>query len=423
MANERADGVTALQRGDLPTAAILLEQVVRQNKEDFEAHLYLGGVYHQMKRHGDAARVLTRAVEIQPGSAQARFNLGVAQEQGGDLEGAQASFERAIVLQAEYPAAHEGLERVQARLNGLTAMAARETAASEPQVPPTADRPAFARPVNSSFGNASPAFAPSDSAPSELPASPASSTPSSSAPPAGYMPASSATPFSPPGYGAQDANIPPPAPGYGASEYGGVNYNTPSVPSAPGYSAAPAPGLPPVPPQAANPYAPGYGSNPYAPPPPGYAPPYPQSPGYGQAPVPGQPAPYAQPPGYNPPPPYAPPAPYGQPPYGAGYAPPGGYGYGGAQQYVVAQQPVPQEATIALILGIIGLPLAFTGLGIVFSPISLYLALKARRMMQANPGLGGQGTVTAALWLSSIGLILSLFFCLIILIAIFAGVS
>ena len=90
MANERADGVAALQRGDLPTAAILLEQVVRQNKEDFEAHLYLGGAYHQMKRHGDAARVLTsrrrntagqRTGAVQPGrgaGAGRRFGRGAS---------------------------------------------------------------------------------------------------------------------------------------------------------------------------------------------------------------------------------------------------------------------------------------------------------------------------------------------------------
>lgn len=424
MAREREDGLAALQKGDLPTAAILLEQVVRQDKEDFDSHLYLGGVYHQMKRHGDAARVLSRATELQPDSAQARFNLGIAQEQSGDLTGAQASFQQAILLQAEYPVAHEALERVEARLNGpgLTpepslnvapdmAVAPKVLPASSGRSEPdaedlsTVEKPVFTRPVNSSFGSAASASITSSAAPAA-----GDYTPTSSATPA-YSAGSvadnqSGTPASPTPTGASSAAAPPT--------------------TAPEYSPTIMPGVPPPPP---NPYAPGYGPNPYgspAPPgyvpaPPGYAPGYAQ-PGYGQAPMPGQPPPYGQPPIPGQPLPYGQQPPYGPPPYGAGYAPPGVYGYGGAQQYVVTQPPVPQEATIALILSILGLPIVCTGLGIVFSPISLYLALKARRMMQADPRLGGQGTATAALWLSGIGLGLNILVLIALFIAMLTGV-
>ncbi len=433
MAREREDGLAALQKGDLPTAAILLEQVVRQNKEDFETHLYLGGVYHQMKRHGDAARVLSRATELQPDSAQARFNLGIAQEQGGDLIGAQSSFQQAILLQAEYPVAHEALERVEARLNGPS-FAAQSRSASEPDLTiapgsaanssgisstsgnsasnadasPAGEKPIFARPVNSSFGKAAPAFV-------TLPAAP---TPSE------YTPTSSATPAFPTEHGAGHQSGTP-----ANSASAGASSATPPLPAASEYS----PAIPPNVPPPLNPYAPGYGANPYAlPPPPGYGP---TPPGYGpgyapprseQAQMPGQPLPYGQPQPYGQPPipgqppPYGQP-PYGQPPYGAGYAPPGAYGYGGAQQYVVTQPVVPQEATVALILAILGLPLGCTGLAIVFSPIALYLALKARRMMQADPRLGGQGTATAALWLAGIGVGLNALALIAIIIAMLTG--
>ena len=425
MAREREDGLAALQKGDLPTAAILLEQVVRQNKEDFETHLYLGGVYHQMKRHGDAARVLSRATELQPDSAQARFNLGVAQEQSGDLIGAQASFQQAILLQAEYPVAHEALERVEARLNGPS-LAAESRLASVPGITntsgiaadpgdvspsggnsgtsmdtsPDGKKPVFARPVNSSFGKATPAFVTSPVAPT----------------PSEYTPTSSATPAFPVEHAAGPQSGEPAAP----ASRSGLSADAPPTPSE--YP-------PPVPPNTLpppNPYAPGYGANPYAsPPPPGYGP---TPPGYGpgyapprseQAQMSGQPLPYGPPPPYGQPP-YGQP-PYGPPPYGAGYAPPGAYGYGGAQQYVVTQPVVPQEATVALILAILGLPLGCTGLGIVFSPIALYLALKARRMMQADPRLGGQGTATAALWLAGIGVGLNALALIAIIIAMLTG--
>ena len=420
MAREREEGLAALQRGDLPTAAILLELVVRQDKEDFESHLYLGGVYHQMRRNGDAVRVLTRATELQPDSAQARFNLGVAQEQSGDLTGAQASFQQAILLQAEYPVAHEALERVEARLNGpvqspdatLTSSLERSpepptefpsisSLASSSEMLTGEDRQAFAPLVKSSFGKSSPASFTSSSlsASASAPVSPVSdaATPASSAEQKAEAPG-----------GASASTVPTEAPsGTDAprAEWPGQNTVIPPV-------------MPPLPP---NPYTPGYGANPYPPqpPPPGYAPGY-APPRYAQAPIPGQPPAYGQPLSPDQMPPYGQP-PYGQPPYGAGYAPPGMYGYGGAQQYVVTQPPVPQEATIALILSILGLPVVCTGLGIVFSPISLFLALKARRMMQADPRLGGQGTVTAALWLSYIGLGLNILVWIAFIIAMLRG--
>ncbi len=147
----------------------------------------------------------------------------------------------------------------------------------------------------------------------------------------------------------------------------------------------------------------------YAPPASGYAPPAAETPtqyapqGY----APQQPAQYAPPPGqpmqgYAPPGQqmqqgYAPPAQYappGQPPvYPGGYAP-------GA--YMQTPQKC-KEAGEALAYAIIGI-FCF---GIILEPIAIFKALKAKKMIAADPTLTGGGQATAALIISSVLLGLS----------------
>ena len=178
MASERDEGLAALQRGDFHTAAMQLEAATGQDPNDFQAYLYLGGVYHQLQRYADAARALTRASELQPANAQARYNLGVAQEQSGDLQAAQNSFEQALQLQSDYPIADEALNRVQSRLQGPGGplWKHRVHGRTTPTMPTSSfSTPAYRPSANSSFGTAS--ASPPSGAQTYSPSSAPASTP------------------------------------------------------------------------------------------------------------------------------------------------------------------------------------------------------------------------------------------------------
>jgi hypothetical protein len=396
MASERDEGLAALQRGDFHTAAMQLEAATGQDPNDFQAYLYLGGVYHQLQRYADAARALTRAAELQPANAQARYNLGVAQEQSGDLQAAQASFEQALQLQSDYPIATEARRRVQARLQGPVGPGEAPNPVTDyaHDTGPSFPAPAYRPSANSSFGTAS-APAPPTGAQSYSPPSAPSPTPSLPDGPQG-------TPGRTPGladYGKPLPGSSPPSyvpPSSAPTEYGQPAYNPP-----PNYSQPPNYG------QAGQGQPVDMAGNPIDPPQPAYGQPaygQPAPPAYGQPPygAGSPPGGYGQP-GYAPPrSPYGQPppaAPYGQQPYGAGYAPPGTYGYGNAPQYVVPLQPC-QEARNAMILSIVGAVVPC--IGIVLHPMGLHYAIKARKMMAQDANLTGQTEAMVGLIISSI---------------------
>ncbi len=159
------------------------------------------------------------------------------------------------------------------------------------------------------------------------------------------------------------------------------------------------PSPPPAPPLGAppSPYGPALGQ-PIGPPPPAG--------GYGASPPPahGQPTP-----AYGPPPGYGPPAGYGAPAFGPpAYGPPpaqGSYGYTPGYGGGVAQ-PLPatsQNAIIAFVLSIVNLiicPILIPGI------VALVLASGAKKEINTSGGWKtGMGFVTAAKWISWVGII------------------
>ncbi len=114
MSTERDTGLQALQQGDPATAMVSLEAACRRDPNDFEAHMFLGAAYGQLARQMDAIHSITRAVQIQPHNAQARYNLAVAMQQGGFLEQAEQALNQALTLQPDYPRATEMLDRLRA---------------------------------------------------------------------------------------------------------------------------------------------------------------------------------------------------------------------------------------------------------------------------------------------------------------------
>src|SRR5205807_1064925 len=85
----------------------------KENTNDFQAHMYLGAAYGQTDRHNDAIQTLTRAVQIEPSNAQARYNLGIALERGGWPNEAMTAYQQALTLQPGYDKAQEALQRLQ----------------------------------------------------------------------------------------------------------------------------------------------------------------------------------------------------------------------------------------------------------------------------------------------------------------------
>lgn len=65
------------------------------------------------------------------------------------------------------------------------------------------------------------------------------------------------------------------------------------------------------------------------------------------------------------------------------------------------QQRIAPGATLALVFGILGL-IVFA---IVFGPLAIWQASKARKAIQENPELGGGGRATAGLVLGILGIV------------------
>ena len=104
-----------MQSGDVSGAIAQLEQANAADPNDFQTCLYLGAAYGQAERQMDAVNILTKAVQIQPANAQARYNLAVALESAGYQEQATTAARQAVQLQPDYTKAQEMV----ARLSGV----------------------------------------------------------------------------------------------------------------------------------------------------------------------------------------------------------------------------------------------------------------------------------------------------------------
>ena len=135
MSTARDTGLAALQSGDTTTAIANLEVAVKEDPSDYDALCYLGWAYGKAERFMDSIGTFTQAVHLQPASAQARYNLGCAMEQGGYDEQALQVYDQAIQLQHEYPQAHDAIKRLEARSNDGFAAPTSGTQAPGQQTP------------------------------------------------------------------------------------------------------------------------------------------------------------------------------------------------------------------------------------------------------------------------------------------------
>ncbi len=372
MVSEREEGLAALQRGDFQTAAVYLETTIQKDPDDFQAHLYLGGVYHHLERYANAVRVLTAATTLQPTSAQARLNLGIAQEQNGELEAARASFQQALRLLPDYPQALEALQRLKGRLQGpagpgtVATTTPAETATGISTNGPGTSRTSTSMPPDrASNGPTSNGSTVNDlnvndsnvNGPTATRSRPESVTPTVAP---GYAPPASRPPRSTPSYSPQNTEGRPPSLGDYMPPLG---FNGPTTA---GRTRQPVD-------MAGNPIEM-------------------ESPETSGS-VPGGTVPrWGTPPGS------APQSPFGQPPFGAQGGPT--YGVAGAQQYYVPQT-LCNEARTALILSILGSTVGICASPVIH-PISLFLALRAKRIIAQNSNLTGDSEATVAVVISGI---------------------
>src|SRR6516162_2271183 len=74
-----------------------------------DQHTRLGRYYLDHKEVGRAVTEFEKVVNIQPNSATAQYNLGVALRLWGDLDGAEQALRQALRLQSQFPEAHFAL--------------------------------------------------------------------------------------------------------------------------------------------------------------------------------------------------------------------------------------------------------------------------------------------------------------------------
>jgi tetratricopeptide (TPR) repeat protein len=94
------------QRGQLATAQALYEDILRVQPRHFDALHLLGVIAAQTKNPTKAAKLIGKAIEIDPHHAAAHCNRGTALQELGQRDAALASYDRAIAIKPEYAVAY-----------------------------------------------------------------------------------------------------------------------------------------------------------------------------------------------------------------------------------------------------------------------------------------------------------------------------
>ena len=110
----RHDAVATLhlQDGRPQEAAASLAESLRLNPVSAPAHYNLGLALSMMRRFPEAEREFQEAVSLDPAHADAFNNLGAMRHVAGDLEGAAASYRRAVAIRPDNAEARNNLGRV-----------------------------------------------------------------------------------------------------------------------------------------------------------------------------------------------------------------------------------------------------------------------------------------------------------------------
>lgn len=102
-------GLALLQKGDLASARVTLEQVRQVQPDNADAALNLGIIAYREKRLSDAEKLLLDAVHHAPENAQAWLILGVVRQDEGRLDGSLAALAQAVFFDPKNARAHHYL--------------------------------------------------------------------------------------------------------------------------------------------------------------------------------------------------------------------------------------------------------------------------------------------------------------------------
>lgn len=102
-------GVVAYQRGDSALAITLIERATAINPLSAEAFSNLGLAYQGLKRLAEAQGCFRKAVANNPAFVTARNNLAIVHQAMGETEAATRELEAAIAIAPEYAEAHNNL--------------------------------------------------------------------------------------------------------------------------------------------------------------------------------------------------------------------------------------------------------------------------------------------------------------------------
>jgi tetratricopeptide (TPR) repeat protein len=110
-------GMILEQQGDYDAAETALQKALAMNANDFNAHLYLGGIYYFRRNMEDARLHLARAMQLRPSSGQARYELALVARADGQLDVAVKYLETLVRESPDWLQPHVELSALYYRLH------------------------------------------------------------------------------------------------------------------------------------------------------------------------------------------------------------------------------------------------------------------------------------------------------------------
>jgi Flp pilus assembly protein TadD len=109
----RGIGRIALRAGDADRALTYLDAAIASNDDDTEAHALRARALFRSGRHDEAEPDLHRVLQLNPGSVEARNNLGILHALRGDPDGARRWWEEALEIAPDSEQIRENLRKLE----------------------------------------------------------------------------------------------------------------------------------------------------------------------------------------------------------------------------------------------------------------------------------------------------------------------
>jgi tetratricopeptide (TPR) repeat protein len=110
-------GMARDDTGDLAAAESAFREALRQNLNDFDANLYLGSILYKRRSMDEAKPYLDRALELNPASSMARYEVAIWNSKSGHYEEAAKELEQVTRTDPNWLEPHIELANVYYRLH------------------------------------------------------------------------------------------------------------------------------------------------------------------------------------------------------------------------------------------------------------------------------------------------------------------